>query len=163
MKTCGLFLIVLCCSLSGLSLSAKLTGRVRMLEETFILVQAIRRELMLTHASCTRLLEQVKEKHPSQLLKNVSQHSIQLPFPQAWKQAVSETLILLTDEQRETICMIGSVLGSSDLHRQEEALLQCEEQISELIETEKENCRTRGKLYSSLGILTGLMAAVILI
>lgn len=163
MKLCGLFLIVLCCSLVGFSSSAKLTGRVRMLEETLTLIQSIRRELMLTHTSCMRILEQIQTKIPSQLLQKIILLCKHQPFPQAWKNAVSETLILLTDEQREPIYFVGTVLGSSDLYHQEEALLQCEQQISVLIETEKENCRTHGKLYSSLGVLMGLLFAVVLL
>ena len=163
MKAFGLFLIVLCCSLEGFSLSAKLSARVRMLEETLSLIQTIRRELILTHASCTRILEQIKGKKDSPFIQAVCQLCKQYPFPQAWRQTAAESLTLLTEEQREVASSIGTILGNGDLRSQEEALQQCEKLLEAFIKSEKENTRTHGKLYGSLGILTGLMAAVILI
>lgn len=163
MKICGILLIILCCSLCGFSFSGKLTERLRMLEEALTLIQTMRRELMLTHASCTRLLEQLEVKHcQSQLLKTCFRLCEHHPFPQAWKQAVAETLTLLTDEQIELITSVGSILGSGDLQHQEEAILQCEKQIDTLIKTETETCRTQGNLYRNLGILTGFMIAIVL-
>ena len=165
MKTAGLIIIVICFSLSGFAATARLSGRVKTLELGRYTIQKLRRELMLTKASSLRILQQTARKSGQTL--PLVQHCILLcsekPFPEAWRQAVEETLGDLSGEEKDLFCRVGAILGSSDLKHQEEALLQCEADLDSLLKAEKEKLRTHGRLYNSLGILTGLMAAVILV
>ena len=163
MKLLGLILIVSCCSLAGISLSLKLSDRLRILEEMLTLLRLIRRELMLTHAPCVRILEQINAQCNAKLLEKCLQNCVSAPFPQAWKLAVAEELYLLRQEQKSAVSSVGTILGSGDLQSQEEALLQCEKQLEEYITEEKENSKTHGKLCSSLGVLSGIMVAVLLL
>ena len=163
MKLLGLLLMILCFSLTGIGMAMELRRKVQLLETALILVQSIRRELLLTHASSQRVIEQLMRKQKNTIFADCLQWCREQAFPEAWQHAIEHSFESLKAEYRSPILAVGTILGSGDLRRQEEALLQCEEQLREIITAEKEAERTRGKLCSSLGFLSGLMAAVILL
>ena len=163
MKFLGIILIALCFSLTGFRIAAGFTQRLRLLEMLLMLLQSLRQELMLTHASSARILEQLKKKSSIPLLEHLTDRCKAASFPQAWQKTMETELSILSERQRAPVLAVGSILGSGDLRHQEEALLQCEKQLRGMIKSEKENCMTQGKLFRSLGVLTGLMAAVILV
>lgn len=165
MKGFGLALIVFCFSLAGFGLTGRLSRRVRLLEQGRLSVQKLRYELLLSKASSLRVLQTVQRKAGGEF--PVPERCIQLcstmPFPAAWQRAVTETLTELSPQEQELFCRVGQILGGSDLHHQEEALLQCEAQLGQQVTAVKERLRTHGRLYNGLGILTGLMVAVVLL
>ena len=167
MRIVGLILVVFCFSLAGFWMTDTLSRRVRLLEQGRLAVQKIRYELLLTKAASLRVLQMTQHQGQGiqgfQTIGRCIALSSHMPFPDAWRQAVTETLGALSESEREIFERVGEILGSSDLHHQEEGLLLCEAQLGECISSAKEKLRTHGRLYNGLWVLTGLMVAVILI
>lgn len=165
MKVLGLTMIVLCFSLAGFGQTIRLSNHLKVLEQGQGVVRKIRYELVLTRASSLRILQQVERKNRKELpvLHRCIQLCSDISFPEAWHQATEETLGELSYEEKEVLCQVSGILGSGDLKQQEEALRRCEVELKEYVDAAKEKLRTHSKLYNGMGVLTGLMAAVILL
>ncbi|MBR3630805.1 MAG: stage III sporulation protein AB [Oscillospiraceae bacterium] len=64
---------------------------------------------------------------------------------------------------RDILCSLGSVLGTTDKAGQLAALALHRDRLLKAAGESRERCQRQGKLYRSLGLLGGTMAAVLLL
>jgi stage III sporulation protein AB len=69
----------------------------------------------------------------------------------------------LKETDRELLKGIGSELGVSDTEGQLSSLLMYQEELETLTASAKTEVKEKSKLYSSLGLLSGVFAAILLI
>jgi stage III sporulation protein AB len=69
----------------------------------------------------------------------------------------------LKETDRELIKGIGSVLGVSDTEGQISSLLMYQKELETLTDSAKNDVKEKSKLCSSLGLLSGVFAAILLI
>ncbi|MDR0903850.1 MAG: stage III sporulation protein AB [Ruminococcus sp.] len=85
-------------------------------------------------------------------------------FAESYTAAVSEFRpVGLKDSDREIILGIGAELGVSDTEGQISSLLLFDKELEALIASAKSDVTKKSKLYSSLGLLSGVFAAILLI
>jgi stage III sporulation protein AB len=87
------------------------------------------------------------------------------PFPQIWSQAVDQMdrRLPVTTRDREALKSMAGHLGYLDRDMQERNLLLYLEELDETIQNLKEHQKEKCRLYTSLGIMSGLFLAVIIL
>ena len=84
----------------------------------------------------------------------------QTPFVQAWSEQVQAEKHL-SPEVKEVLLELGEELGRTDLEGQLSALSQAHIQLQRFQDTYRVTYQKKGKLYRSLGLLAGLLLAVL--
>ena len=84
----------------------------------------------------------------------------QTPFVQAWSEQVQAEKHL-SPEVKEVLLELGEELGTTDLEGQLSALSQAHIQLQRFQNTYRVTYQKKGKLYRSLGLLAGLLLAVL--
>ncbi|MDR0986190.1 MAG: stage III sporulation protein AB [Ruminococcus sp.] len=85
-------------------------------------------------------------------------------FAESYAEAVNEFRpVGLKQHEREIILGIGSELGVSDTEGQLSSLLLFDKELEALCLAAKDDVQKKSKLYSSLGLLSGVFAAILLI
>lgn len=86
-------------------------------------------------------------------------------FAAIWKEEVGGMgdAVLLSGEDRQSLAALGEHLGFLDREMQERNLLLYLEQLDLRIQEMREHKKERCRLYSSLGILSGLFLAILLV
>ena len=116
---------------------------------------------------CTtqELLEQIAEEPAYQRFCFPEQTCFRLaegiPFPEAWQEALSKDTAV-PREAVQHLLPLGEELGASDLEGQLETLAQYARQLEPYAKEAESRCCRLQRLYLSMGILGGLMAAVLL-
>lgn len=91
-----------------------------------------------------------------------SEFSPDINFHENWQKAVSSDASLGEDEKRLLISF-GAVLGTSDIDGQLMAIEEAIETLSGIEDRRIEEYSRKGKLYRSLGMLSGVMVGILLI
>ena len=163
-KGLGLVFIVLCFSFAGFGLTNRLTRRVKRLEQGLAAMRQIRLTLSSSKAPSLRVLQMAEHRTGGDfpLIRKCLELSEKgVPFPEAW-QTAARGLPDLPAEDKALFEQAGEILGRDGIRQQEEALLQWEEQIYLQIGAAKEKLKSHARLYNGLGVLTGLLVAVLL-
>ena len=86
------------------------------------------------------------------------------PFPEAWQHSLDCCKGLCLDSgDRSLLAELGGSLGTSDVEGQLETIRLFETRLSLRLDGARELQKTKGKLYRSLGVLSGLGLVVLLI
>ena len=96
-------------------------------------------------------------------LNDVKDNMNNMPFPTAWKTAITDWNSSILKEDEELLSSMANILGASDSTGQISALDHIEKRFEASYEAAKNLCQTKGKMYKSLGILIGLAVLVIFI
>ncbi|MGN1481660.1 stage III sporulation protein AB [Porcipelethomonas sp.] len=83
-------------------------------------------------------------------------------FPKAWEISVSEDKTL-TPEEKKLLSELGCTLGSTDTEGQLSTLNIYKNRLDEMIESETEKYKVKGKMYRSLGVMFGAMMGILII
>lgn len=165
-KILGLVLIVLCGTCTGFALSSNLSGRVRMLEDTIGMLRCILEELRYTLAPMNRLIGSVASMERYQKLNFLQSCHVLMrrgvPFPQAWRQSLSENAAPLTKEEAGILASLSQVLGAADAGAQEAAVSHTVLLLEDRLRTAREGRDSHSRMYRALGFLGGLALAVAL-
>lgn len=164
LKGFGLVLVILCFSLVGFGLTNRLTRRVKRLEQGQAAMRQIRLTLSSSKAPSLRVLEMAAHRTGGDF--PLIQRCLELakegaPFPEAW-QSAAQDLPDLPAEDRVLFEQAGEILGRDGVRQQEEALRQWEGQAELHLGAAREKLKSHARLYNGLGVLTGLLAAVLL-
>lgn len=96
-------------------------------------------------------------------LKNAeNNYSTEIPFYSVWEDAICAD-VTLSNEEKNLLDEFGSGLGTSDIDGQLAMIDIYKEKVCTLIESAKSEYEKKGKLYRSLGVLSGITLAVFLI
>ncbi|NLK70620.1 MAG: hypothetical protein GX286_04185 [Clostridiales bacterium] len=166
LKLIGVMLLVCATGYTGLSMSASLKERIRRLELIRKMVDEI--TILIRHRALT-VMEIIDELTANSsyaeltfLHKAKSGIIPEVSFHYAWENAVKKDNKLLNEEKTELISL-GNFLGSSDTEGQISALTIYKDKFNSLIEYANEIYDKKGKLYRSLGVLSGVFVAILLV
>jgi len=81
-------------------------------------------------------------------------------FRDEWNKSVSESA--LPKENVNLLIRFGEIIGASDIEGQKNSITALENEAEILTAQCREDYLKKGKLYRSLGLLVGLMAAIVL-
>lgn len=133
-----------------------------------VLTEIIKTEMRFTLAAPDMLLGALAEKktcHGLLFIQEVLHLTEQgTPFPTAWIQGVraAKNHMALTEEDTALVLRFGEMIGSTDLDGQLDQIGLLEEQLRQAIQQAGEKCVSTGKLYRSLGVLSGIALVILL-
>lgn len=167
-KIAGLILVFIACSLVGMIMSMKLTKRVRQIESFICAVGLIATEIRYFASPVEVIMEKLNQIEEYSQLKVFEICKLNLKhekqFSKAWDLAVKEAerSLSLQSADYESLLWFGRTLGTTDVQGQLANCENCCEQLSQRLILAREDMNKKSKMYSSLGVLTGIFLAVML-
>lgn len=153
--------------MGGMVFSGKLSARVSAIEATLSLLGQVSDRLRYLQPSMYSLLEYLcgssqfeKLPYPGRCRVLVREGT---PFPDAWKQAALESGSTLGKEEAELLAGLGDVLGRADLDSQLAAIACARDLLQVKLEEARTAEHTYGKLYRTLGVLSGVAVVIVLL
>lgn len=157
LTVCGLLLVVGGCTLFGFRAADELLVRVRLLEELVLAVQVLERELSLFRPTLPVLLERMaqgRDKRVSNLLINCrTEIEKGKCFTDIWE--AQRQKLPLSESEQGLLRGLGQVLGRYDDKGQVQAAARIREELEKCAVHQREENRTKGRLYRMLGVTAG--------
>ena len=170
-KLVGMGMVVLATTGYGIVLGRDIKYRLKELKELKKIFFLLKGEICFGHSPILDALETVSGRC-SKLFKGILQEFVaygreceKKPFGEIWQEGMKPQIekTHLSKEERERFINLGNELGLSDLNTQQNAIdnfnMELEVCISELEKT----VPGKVKLYNSMGVLLGLVIAIIMI
>lgn len=165
-KITGLALIVLCCSTAGIWAASGLSKRVSTLEIVIRLYQYLRDSLKYLRPSVTMLIGRAAGEAEFSGLGFLRGCDEKMRsgknFPESWREAISEDIATMGKEDAPIVLSLAGVLGASDLDSQLAALEHGMALLEARLGEAREYASKHKKLYRTLGVLAGLMVAIVI-
>lgn len=153
--------------MTGAFMAAGLSGKVALLEDCIRLLGYLSDRLKYLAPSVLSLLEGACASRQFEALafprrcRELTGEG--LPFPIAWRKAVEENRSRLGDEEAGILAGLADVLGCADLESQLASIRYTRELLMIRLEHAREREKTYSKLYRTLGVLSGLAVAVLIL
>lgn len=163
--------VFLSCSLLGYFMALNYSQREQDLKEFLQGLISLESEMQYrrdTIQICLRRLGQSKENTATLFfteLNNQLSASHENNFFKTWCSSVEQAYKnrSLTDSDIKIIKDVGLDIGKSDLQSQSRLFARHYQLLEAQIEQAQENCKTKGKMYKSLGVSVGLVIVIIMI
>ena len=170
MKTAGIILILFSGTGLGLCKSMELTARLRILEELVQLLLLLKGEIRCTGAALEDAFGDVAAKMSGEYRLFLTETARRLQkrpgitFDTIFRECAIRNLPLqkLSVQERESFLSLGEKLGYLDREMQVAQLTLLEEELSMLIRSLKSVMPKQQKTYRSMGILGGMLLAILL-
>ena len=157
LTVCGWLLVVGGCTLFGFRAADELSVRARLLEELVLAVQVLERELSLFRPSLPMLLgrmAQGRDKRVAELLTHCcSEIEKGKDFTDVWE--IQRRKLPLSQREQGLLGGLGQVLGQYDDAGQVQAAARIREELERCAVSQREENRTKGRLYRMLGVTAG--------
>lgn len=165
LKQIGLLLIVLCGAGAGGIAAKHLRQERTAMERLSQMLRELSVQMEFRGASVQELLEQL-EQEPAYLFFQfpcLVRQALEKgePLCKAWRKGLEQDTAV-PESARQILLSLGEELGASDLDGQVETLAQYRRQLEPYVTAAGERCAQRQKLYLSMGVLGGLMLAILL-
>ena len=170
MKTAGIILILFSGTGLGLCKSMELTARLKILEKLVQLLLLLKGEIRCTGATLEDAFFDVAAKMPGEYRRFMEETARLLQkrpgrtFDTIFRECAVRELPLqkLSAEERESFLSLGEKLGYLDKEMQLAQLTLLEEELSHRIKVLKSAMPKQQKTYQSMGILGGMLLAILL-
>ena len=161
-----LLLIFWTISRIGVKIANKYVARANNLKQIKRALKILEAKITYTYDMLPDLFYEITEKTKgpvSNLFKNTGDR-MHLEFAgEAWENAIDNSDMELTDEDKDVLKSLGKLLGTTDMDGQlnQLNLVNCflDEQIKEATKSKEKNC----VMYRKLGIIVGLAVIIVLI
>lgn len=167
LKITGLALVGLCAVLGGYSMSLKLMQRVKALELALAVLDAISAELGYSLAPPDALIARLAQRDDFAQIPYLVQCDALCrggtAFPQAWRCAVQEAHGYLTAQDARILEGLSQVLGQCGLAETLTGIARAQGFLETALCEARDVARERGKLYRTLGMLSGAFLIILLI
>ncbi len=165
LKITGLALVALCTTGMGMEMAFSLSQRVRALELAQTVLESIAGELSYTLAPPEEIIKSLTAR--TTLCKAGYLTACQsfcrkgVPFPQAWNRAVREWKGALSARDREILTAVSETLGTCSEKEALTALEGAKRLLQEELKNAQEYAQVHGKLYRTLGMLSGVFLVIL--
>lgn len=161
-KILGALMTGLSCGYFGLKMSVMLKKRMKSLGDIAISLEMLESEI---NFSMNKLKKSFIRVDRNGLFKLAAENMEEKGIKSAWESAVKESKekLCLTDADGEILEMLGKNIGKTDMDDQIKNIKYIKTMINEQEKQAQNEYKRMGKLYSSGGILVGLMIVIILI
>lgn len=160
----GLALIALCAAGMGMALALTLTERVKSLELARSVLEAFSGELSYSQAPPDEIVSRLAARETlskAEYLPACRALGETLPFPEAWRRAVEENPGKLSAGDVGILTALSDTLGRCDLETALAALNRAMEELELALRGAREYAGTHGKLYRTLGMLSGAFLVIL--
>lgn len=155
-------LILLTAALSGNYAARRLEQRDQRLQCLEQLCGAMCSELRYLLPTVQELLHALSAREEFASLTFLQRAAQGGAYPEAWQAAIASD-VNLSEAERSILQTVGATLGSMDLDGQLAALTLCKERFAALHTAAASELKTRGRLYRSMGVLTGIFLVILLL
>lgn len=153
----------------GITASKNLSQRVTELRLILILIDKINTSLLYKQTYTKDLIDELSENEQFGKLyflencKNSLQENADISI--AWKESLklASNCLHLEKEDMNLLKSIGNIIGAYDAKSQVDELNLVSDFIRKNLESATNKYQTQGKLYRTLGILSGIATAIVLI
>jgi len=153
------------CVLWGVRAATELRRRVALLEDIGRALEEMERELVLNRRALPELLERVScrgTKQGNELFafcrKTIEKGKA---FTCAWEESLKRSG--LQKEEQMLLCGLAQMLGQYDVQAQSDGLLHLREELERRAVRCREEARTLGKVYGTLGVTAGGFLSLMLL
>lgn len=159
--------VFLACAAGGVLASTKLRKRVLELELLIGAIGMFSTEIRYSAAPLDAILDKIDRSEDYRRLKIFSLcRSLFLKnrdFTKAWESAIKESkqYLSLNKNDYEALVWFGRELGATDIEGQMANCGRCIELLTQRLEHARDEQKKRGKMYTSLGFLTGMFFVVL--
>ena len=166
MKIGGMVLVIACTTSIGISFARALTERVRELERTLAALSSLVTELSYSLAPPAEAVAKLDERETESAAFIPACASLcrrGKPFPQAWREAALMFHGALSQEDAEILAGLSDTLGQCGLEGELSSLEHTRTLLSMQLDTARARSATHGRLYRTLGLLTGAFVIIFFI
>lgn len=167
MKGLGIVLLAAALTAFGWQKSARLAGRARTLQTVEHLCRRVGEEIRFTAAPPTQILTKIGGEEPFFSMPFLRNFCSVLPekFHKTWNEQATQFAKAtgLSNEETACFCQFGSALGTTDLRGQQQLCAATQERFAQFYKTAQEEYREKGRLYVTLGGISGAAAALIML
>ncbi|MGN0159368.1 MAG: stage III sporulation protein AB [Brotaphodocola sp.] len=171
LRIIGCICVVSGTSMYGVWLSGQYSGHLAELEQLRHMIFLLKGQILYANAPLHEAFETVGERVDgdlAELFTRVAHRIEEQPgeiFSEIWKAEVEKLgdMSKLSKEDRQSLGTLGDHLGFLDRDMQERNLLLYLEQLDLRIQDMREHKKERCRLYTSLGVMSGLFLAILFI
>lgn len=171
LKMAGAAMVVAGTSGYGVWMAGNYQNRLSLLEQLRKMIFLLKGQILYANAPLPEALEAVGERTEGVLSEWMLQVSKRLaeqqgePFCQIWREEVGrlDADAALAKTDRQSLAALGEHLGFLDCEMQERNLLLYLEQLDLVIGELRSHRQERCRLYTSLGVMSGMFLAVLLL
>lgn len=157
LKLVGAVVVMCACTLCGLRAADELSSRARLLEEFALAVQVLERELSLFRPPLPSLLERMAHGRCKQVVSALEGCGAGIErgicFTDAWEEQLEK--LPLTPQENSLLRGLGQVLGRYDDRGQVQAAARIREELEACAVRQRQDSRTKGRMYRVLGAAFG--------
>lgn len=169
LKTAGIFLILTASAGIGFGKSRELVLRERALGHILLMIRWLKGEICSQHASLPNAFLGVSQRMPDQYrefltkLSKEMRESHGVRFGELFQNCAMETLneLPLSKKEWELFLSLGGCLGYLDLEMQRRQLEFYEEEFARFLNDLRMEAPARKKVYQSLGVMGGILLAIL--
>lgn len=169
LKLIGIGLMIAATTMVGLNMSASLSKRVSELEASLVLLEKMQTYLRYEQTPTDELIEKLATLELFGSLRFLTECRRDMgkgtPFPQAWRAGVNRAkgAMHLSDKDLEAVRGISQIIGMSDAQGQISALDVTQDMLRDSLQEARQKKDTYGRLYRSLGVLSGVGIGIFLL
>ena len=169
MKLAACALLILLGSGGGVFLSRRYQSRVRQLTKCDGFLNRLQTYLSMEKITTRELFERLSESENFSeltfLKKTADGLAGDVHFPAVWKKSLEESRmeLALTGEDYRPLYALGELIGAYDAQSQQQGIDATRALLLEQLADAQEKSRKNGRLFRSLGILSGIAAAILII
>ena len=167
LRILGIMLLALCPVVVGNRFSTSLHKRTTELSLAVELVERMKTEIRFSAKEMKLLVAELAKAPYFQPLSFLGVCTEQLeqktPFPAAWQTGLTAQPGHLSRDDLEQLSSLGHLLGSTDVEGQMGSLELVKQNLLNNLRRAKELYASKGKLYRSLGVLSGIALVVLMI
>ena len=160
LRICGLLCVLLCSAGGGIYCAGRLTLRVESLESLQGFFSQLERLMVYTAQPVGELFHAMEKQYPNLVfLKDCSvifSHSGSFSSAFAFSLRQNAFSLGLTKEDVETICKSSGQIGHTDMEGQQAIYQLLRLQISQQLQSAREQAQKKARLYRSVGVLGGI-------
>ncbi|MGN0661167.1 MAG: stage III sporulation protein AB [Oscillospiraceae bacterium] len=162
LKISGLIILAASGTFAGLAMSARLKNRCRELEAAIKMTDGIITMIRYRRMTVSEICNSLKASCEYKSLEFIEKLECEGEFSTAWQRALSASKSNMKMEDIEILAGIGNALGRSDADGEISMLTLAREKLFARLSDAREEARSKGRLYRSLGAVSGAGIAIVL-
>lgn len=160
-KIFGILLIIFSGCGVGIYFSERLSDKVRRLEKLKYMTDEIMTLIRYRHLTTNEIVQELGRNRNFEVFE-FENFRDERTFCENWSRWAEENNVF-SDEERDWLKSFGSTLGESDTDGQISSITVHMSRLEKMIAETEIEYRTKGKLFRSLGLISGVLVAVLII
>ncbi len=170
-KIIGIVLVVFATTSYGIAMGRDIKARLMELKELKKIIFLLKGEISFGHTPLLEAFDNISRRSKEPFKSIISsfvkygQESVKKPFSEIWNTGINEKLkkTHLTREEQQKVLDLGNELGLNDIKTQQNAIDSFATELDMDIEQLAGVVPGRVRLYHSMGIMLGIVIAIIMI